>query len=397
MKLLIINSVCGIKSTGRICTEIANEIIKNGHEVLILYGREKHYDNDINISKRINTEFDVLINCVKHRLFATEGFNAALNTKRLVKEIERFSPDIIHLHNLHGYYLNVEILFNFLKTYNKKVVWTLHDCWSFTGNCSHYSFIGCNKWQNMCHNCPQLKEYPKTFIDKTRKNYIRKKEAFLGVKDLTIITPSEWLKKEVEKSFLSVYPIKVVNNGIDLNKFFPRKSKFKEKHKIEDKKIILGVASSWTARKGLYQFAELSKIISSEYLIVLVGVSESIAKKLPDNILCLGKTNSTDELAEIYSASFVFANLSFEETMGLTSIEALACGTPVVTYNATALPEFMNEDCGVVLTQNKPHMVYEAIQKLSVLPENCILNAQKYSKESMYRKYLIEYGVIDSE
>lgn len=332
MKVLMINSVCGIGSTGRICTDIADALIADGHECKIAYGRSPVPEKYKDISYRIGSEFAVRLNGVKARLFDNEGFNAKRATKKLVKWIKTYNPDVIHLHNLHGYYLNVKILFDYLKTCGKKIVWTLHDCWSFTGHCSYFTLVKCEQWQFHCSYCPQKNSYPKAFRSKAKKNFDKKRNAFTGVPDLTIVTPSKWLADLVEKSFLKEYPIEVINNGIDLNVFKPTESDFREKYGLQDKKIILGVASVWDKRKGLDDFFELAKIISEDYRIVLVGLNDKQLKRLPKNVIGVKRTNSVAELAGLYSTADVLFNPTYEDNYPTVNLEAQACGTPVVTY-----------------------------------------------------------------
>lgn len=395
MKILMINSVCGIKSTGRICTDIADELMKVGHTVRIAYGRdtipEKYKDIAYKISSNKNIKFNVLM----HRIFGNEGFRAISDTKKFIKWIKTYDPDVIHIHNLHGYYINIKYLFDYIKSAKKKVIWTLHDCWAYTGNCSHYTANKCYKWMHECKKCKYTNVYPKSYFDYTKRNFLLKKEIFNGVEDMVIVTPSIWLKKEVEKSFLNRYEIKVINNGIELDNFKPYPSDFKIKMNLENKKILLGVASVWNSNKGLLDFQKLSYLINDDYIIVLVGISKKQKKLFIDNknVICIDRTNSVVELAKIYSASEIFINPSIEETMGLTSIEAMACGVPVIVYNKTALPEFISKNCGIVLSKNDSESIWEAIQSLHFSSEECIANAQKYSKKEMFKKYLILYGV----
>ena len=330
----MINSVCGVGSTGRICTDLCDTLEKNGHEVKIAYGRGEAPLNYKENSYKIGSDFLVKLNGIKARLFDNEGFNAKSATKKFLKWVESYNPDVLHLHNLHGYYLNVELLFKWIKSKpNLRVLWTLHDCWAFTGHCSHFESVNCEKWKNSCLNCSQKCEYPKSlFNDNSKNNYIRKKKAFTGVKNLEIITPSNWLKEKVEQSFLKEYKVTAINNGIDLEIFKPTDSNFKEKYNLQGKKIILGVASVWTKRKGFYDFIELSKILPEEYQIVLVSVSKKQKNILPKNILGIERTSGIKELVEIYSSAYVLFNPTYEDTYPTVNLEAQACGIPVITY-----------------------------------------------------------------
>lgn len=333
MKVLMINSVCGIGSTGRICTDIADELTENGHECKIAFGRKSAPERYQKYAYRITSDGGVKINALKARLFDNEGFNAAGATKKLISFIEEYNPDVIHLHNLHGYYLNVKILFDYLKKTDKKVVWTLHDCWAFTGHCANFQYPVCDKWKTGCFDCERKIKYPKSFVDNSQKNYLEKERVFCGVKNLTVVTPSEWLARLVKESFLGRYPTKVINNGIDTSVFRPTESDFKERNGLKDKKMILGVANVWDEFKGINDFIGLSKKISDDYRIVLVGLDEKQLGMLPENILGITRTNNTKELAEIYTAADVLFNPTYEDNYPTVNLEAQACGTPVVTYD----------------------------------------------------------------
>ncbi len=365
MRVLIINTVCGIRSTGRICTELADEYIANGHEVRIAYGREDVPDKYKSISIRIGNKLDIYINAFKSRLFDNEGFNSKRSTLRFLKWADNYNPDILWLHNLHGYYINIELLFNWIKTRpSMQVKWTLHDCWAFTGHCAHFSYVKCYKWETECNNCLQKKQYPVSlYKDNSKKNYLRKRTAFNGVKNMMIITPSNWLYNLVKRSFLNKYPIEAIHNTIDDTMFKPTKGVFREKNNLLNKKIVLGVASAWSERKGLNDFICLADLLDSSYQIVLVGLTHDQIKKIPKKIMCITRTNSVRELAEIYTTADVFVNPSREETFGLTTIEALACGTPVIVYKDTACEEVALTYGGLIVEQS-PYAIKESLTQL---------------------------------
>lgn len=346
MKVLIINSVCGIRSTGRICTDIADNYISNGHQCRIAYGREVASEKYQDISYRIGSDYDVNINGIKARFFDNEGFNAKKSTKKFIEWANNYNPDVLWLHNLHGYYINIELLFKWIKSRPQmEVKWTLHDCWAFTGHCSHFTFVKCNQWKEQCQKCMQSKEYPSSlFIDRCKVNFEKKKRLFCGVKNLTIITPSYWLKSLVEQSFLKEYRVEVVHNSIDKTVFKPTQGDFRKKFNLYDKKIVLGVASAWSQRKGLYDFYKLSQLLDDSYKIVLVGLTEPEINKAPKNILCISRTNSKEELAEIYTSADVFLNLTYEDTYPTVNLEAQACGTPCITYRTGGSVESVSSE-----------------------------------------------------
>ena len=337
MKVFQINSVCGTGSTGRIALDLKHFLEQNGVACKVAYGRG--FCEEENCVK-ISTQYAFLAHTALSRLTDRQGFYSKKATKRLIQEIEQFSPDIIHLHNIHGYYLNIQQLFEFLKHYGRPVVWTLHDCWAFTGHCAYYSYAACEKWKTGCKGCPQKKEYPASLLlDRSAKNYRQKKELFTAVPNLHLITPSEWLAGEVQNSFLGKCDIQVIPNGIDLNVFRPTEGNFKEKYGLTDKKIVLGVANIWERRKGLDDFIALSPLLPPDYKIVLVGLSEKQLSTLPQNIIGITRTDNVKQLAEIYTAAEVYVNPTYEDNYPTTNLEAIACGTPVITYQTGGSPE----------------------------------------------------------
>lgn len=400
MKVLQINSVCGIGSTGRIATDIHKILIEQGHESYIAYGRDlpKNCDNAI----KIGTKLDNYTHVAKTRIFDKHGFGSKKATIEFIEKVKELNPDIIHLHNIHGYYINVEVLFNYLKETDKPIIWTLHDCWSFTGHCSHFDYIGCEKWKTSCNSCPQKLEYPKSILlDNSRSNYLKKKDLFTGVKNLTIITPSKWLAGRVKDSYLNKYSVQVINNGIDLDIFKPTESNIRQKYKINDKFVILGVSSIWNKKKGLHHFVELSKIISPNEVIVLVGLDRNQVNNLPDNIITITKTNDTRELAEIYSASDVFVNLTLEDTFPTVNLESRACGLPVITYNTGGSSESISTAYGMVIKQNMIDTVLHAINDIKTqrLKNHSKIIASEcnylFDKNKQFLKYINLYKEIN--
>ena len=339
MKVLMINVVCGIRSTGRICTDIAEQLAKQGHDVKIAYGRENVPDQYKKYAVRIGSDKDIAVNVVKSRLYDAEGFGAKRSTKSFIKWVRIYNPDVIHLHNLHGYYINIEILFDYLKSCGKRIVWTLHDCWPFTGHSAFCDAIDCRKWVNGCSGCPQTMEYPKSYVDRSARNWINKKKTFIGVENLQIVTPSKWLAGLVQDSYLKEYPVTVINNGIDTSKFYPLRNDFKEFYHLEGKFIVLAVASSWSRMKGMDDYVVLSRLLDESFQIVMVGLGEKQMKELPPKILGIKKTASTKELAMMYSCADVFLNLTYVDTYPTVNIEAEACGARVVTYDTGGSPE----------------------------------------------------------
>lgn len=405
MKVLQINSVCGVGSTGRIATDIHDALTKNGHESYIAFGRKKAHNIERKYTIKIGGYLNVLWHVFMTRVFDNHGFSSKRATKYLIKQIEKLNPDIIHLHNLHGYYLNVEILFKYLQQKKVKVVWTLHDCWSITGHSAHFSHPKNDDWFEGIHCCNGKRNYPQSYIiDNRRKNGLRKKSIFTALDNMRIITPSEWLENLVNQSFLSKYDIKTINNGIDLISFKNGRNHFRKTHDLENKTILLGVASPFTEKKGLSKFIELSQKLPSEYVIVLVGLKNNQIKKLPKNIIGYSKTDSLKKLVNIYNGSDIFLNLTLEDTFPTTNIEALACGLPIITFDTGGSPEMIDSKTGIVIKNNDVDSIVEILEKIksgiiAFNKEDSILRAHKlYNKNDRLADYLSIYqGIYDEK
>lgn len=397
MKVLQINSVCGRGSTGRIVLDIHNALSTNGYKSYVAYGREKtkNCSNAIRIGRKI----DIYTHVLKTRFFDKHGFGSKQATKDFIKKVKELDPDIIHLHNIHGYYINIKILFDYLKQINKQVIWTLHDCWPFTGHCAYFDFVGCNKWEKGCFKCPQKSKYPKSWLfDNSSNNWKIKKELFTGIKSLTLVSPSQWLADLVKKSFLKEYPVVVIPNGIDISVFKPTPSDFRKKYRIEDKFVILGVANVWEERKGLKYFFELSKLLNEDEVIVLVGLSRKQKKNLPKNIIGLSKTHSVKELVEIYTAADVFVNPTLEDNFPTVNLEAQACGTFVITFDSGGAKETLSSvNNGVVVFEKSVKAIRKAIDNFKKRKTNLelpMVYLSKFSKTSFSNKYILLYEKV---
>lgn len=374
MKLVQINTVCN-GSTGKIMGDIQRTANKCEFETISFYGRRKGY-KDLKCEK-IGGFFSFWYHVFLTTVFDMQGHGSYFKTKKLVKRIKEENPDIIHLHNIHGYYINYKVLFKYLKNeYKGKLFWTFHDCIPFTGHCSYFVLANCNKWKKQCYKCPNKKKYPTSlFFDRSYKNYLEKQKLFTNLNNLTIITPSDWLNKLVRKSFLKEYKVITVNNGIDLNLFkSTNDNTIKDKYKIpENKKILLGVASVWEERKGLKDFLKLSNIIDNKFIIVLVGLNKKQINKLKkyENIIGIERTENQLELVKLYSVATCFLNLTYEDNYPTVNLEAIACGTPVITYNTGGCPEQISKDTGYVVDIGNIEKVNELINK------NIIIKSKK--------------------
>lgn len=400
MKVIYINT-CSYGSTGNFITQLC-KYVENANETAYLCvpnGRHNRYNkysgNHIWIGGRLAEDTHLILS----RITGCNGCFSLCATYRFLKKVKQVNPDIIHINNLHNSYINLPLLFGFLKRKKIPVIWTLHDCWSFTGQCPHFTIAKCEKWREGCFSCQQYKQYPKSYIDMTRVMYKKKKTWFIGVEKLRIVTPSKWLADLVGQSFLKEYPIKIINNGIDFSNFKPTASVFREKHGIGEKRIALGVAFGWGFAKGLDVFIELSKRLdNSKYQIVLVGTNAEIDKELPDNIISIHRTSNQQELAEIYSAADVFVNPTREENFPTVNIEALACGTPIITFRTGGSPEILDETCGsVVECDDIDAMEREIIRICEEVPffsDACITRAARFNKDKMLEEYFNLYKEV---
>lgn len=392
-KLLIVNSVANTTSTGRIAEQIGQTASSRGYECFFAYGRYAN-KSSCNLIK-IGNSFDVYSHAIQSHVLDNHGFGSQRATRIFIKEVERIQPDIVNLHNLHGYYINVKQLFDYLSSTEIPVVWTFHDCWAFTGHCTHFVRFNCEKWKTGCFNCPNYKGYPSSIIfDCSKRNYQKKKESFCSLKNLTIVTPSNWLKALAEESFLNKYPVKMIHNGIDLETFKPVENpeQIRAKYGLQDSKIIIDVASAWAKGKGMADFIELRKQLGPDYKIVLVGLNDKMISGLPDGIVGIKRTEDVSELASLYSMADVFVNPTYVDNFPTTNIEALACGTPVVTYKTGGSPEAIDDKTGVVVEKGDVSGIKQAIDLImnsgfdykSLCRERAVLNFRNTDRFSDY-------------
>lgn len=372
---------------GRLSRDISDILIKQGDESLITYGRGAVLDPERDFM--FGCKWEVYIHALWARLDDAVGLHSNRGTKELLAFIADFQPDLVQLHNLHGYYINYELLFRYLHENNIPVVWTLHDCWSFTGHCSYFDFLGCRKWEKHCQKCELMNSYPKAYVDRSFRNFCRKKRAFTTIDKMVLVTPSEWLAGLVEKSFLRQYPIKIINNGIDLQIF-----RVKGDSALADKKIVLGLASTWNERKGFNDFIRLSELLPDSYQIVMVGVSRQLAKRLPSSITPIEHTETVEELVDWYNKAFVFVNPTYEDNFPTTNLEAMACGTSVITYRTGGSPESLTQETGYVLAKGDVEGIAAVILNHVKTPQtikSCRKCAMQYDKHVAFAKYVELY------
>ena len=395
MKIAFIN-ICDYGSTGKIMLQLAKEAAAEGNETVCF--TRNWWDNrgsEGNVYFGYRTEH--ALHHVLGYVTGSEGSFSVLSTMELIRKLDEFGPDVIHLHNLHGWFICLPILFDYIKKKDIRVIWTFHDCWPFTGHCPYFDFSGCSRWTEGCGNCPVYKEYPESLFDNSAKMYRRKKSWFSGVRDMTIVCPSEWLAGLVRMSFLAEYDVKVIHNGIDTAVFRRTESDFRERYGIrDDDKILLGVASVWEPRKGLDVFPELDRRLGSGYRTVLVGIDSAQKADIPGNIICIDRTSNQKELAEIYSAADVFVNPTREDNYPTVNLEAISCGTPVVTFRTGGSPESVGEGCGIVVPKDDTDAVVEAVRTVcrdaSDHSSELASMAESFDSMIMTGEYLKLYG-----
>lgn len=388
MRVLQITAFSGWGCTGRIAVGIHNALIGSGHESVIAWGRTNTAPRDIKTIK-IGNKLDQQVHGLYTRLTDKCGFGSKYVTKEFLKAVDEYKPDLIQLHIMHGYYINLEILFNYIKSHNIPVVWTFHDCWAFTGHCPYFTLIGCEKWISGCHDCPQKRHHPASWgKDNSQWNWGKKKELYGSYPLMTVVTPSNWLASLVKRSFFYKVNVEVINNGVDLTLFKPTFSNYFDEYKKQNKIIVLGVSSTWVESKGLNDFLLIANLLGEKYQVVLVGLSEHQIKHLPINILGISRTDSIDELSKIYTAASVFVNPTYEDNYPTTNLESLACGTPVITYNTGGSSEPVTESgFGKVVEQgNVKKMVDAIIEQCKDLPEKKKL--YNCDASNNYRKYV---------
>lgn len=399
MKIVEINTVNGTGSTGKIAVSLYKLAQNNGHDPYIAYGRGNSPSN-VN-GYKIGTFLDFGTHVLSNFFLGNSGFASQTATKHFLDWLDTIQPDILHLHNLHGFYLNVNLLFEYIKCHNIPVIWTLHDCWSFTGQCAFFDYANCSKWKSACHNCPIYRtDYPYSlFKDNSRQNYKLKKNVFTNVPNLTIVTPSHWLANLVKQSFLQNYETHVIHNGIDLNLFHPTAT---HNPLCNTKKFLLGVANIWDRRKGLDYFLQLADLLDDSFHIVLIGVNKKqqqmLSKKNSDKITSITRTNNQQELVQWYSNAYAFVNPTLEDNFPTTNLEALACGTPVITFNTGGSPESISEKSGIIVEKGNVKKLKEAILSLECKTEitssSCREQAMNFNKDIKFTKYLQLYQKI---
>lgn len=390
LKLLQINITSNWGSTGKIAEQIGLCAMAHGWESYVAYGRYSNPSKSKTI--KVGSKVDTYLHYAEQRLFDNEGLCSRGATKRLIEQIKEISPDIIQLHNIHDHYLNYQLLFEYLNQTDIKVVWTFHDCWAFTGHCFHFVTKNCDRWKTGCHDCPLRNSYPKTVFDNSRKNWNLKRSLFAGNKNLTIAACSQWMADFVKDSFLKERPIQVMHNGVDLRTFKPQERTNSSSFNI------LAVSSVWHKDKGLFDIYKLREMLPTQYQITMVGLSAEQVKQLPDGIVGIERTQNVQELVKLYSDADVLINPTYADTFPTINLEALACGTPVITYRTGGSPEAVDELTGAVVEQGNVQALcdkiieFQAANFKQLHSADCRNRAERhFDKDKCFEKYIELY------
>lgn len=398
MKILQINQTHKLGSTGKIMADINDVIQKNGHESYMLCAYSLEQRENLYVMDKGRFPLSSKRNILRMRLTGINGYMKKHATQKAMEWVDTIKPDVIHLHNIHGDWIHLETLFAYIKEHEIPVVWTLHDCWAFTGRCSHFELFGCEKWKTGCYGCKNKKVYPISYaFDFSRHMWKDKKDWFTGVDNMRIVTPSKWLKQYVDMSFLGKNPVTVIPNGIDVSYYHPVPTRSKYLSGC-DKKIVLGVASSWSDTKGYSDFLKLDQLLPrDQYQVVMVGLNSRQMKALPKSIIGIMRTQNAEELIELYSNADVFVNLTYQDNYPTTNLEAISCGTPAITYRTGGSPESMISDEYVVETGNVKAVADEIISVVERPIDICKFREHALSyfdKFEIMKKYIQLYESI---
>jgi len=396
MRIFQLNTFCGVKSTGRIALEIARLVEVDGGACKIGYGVPGVPPEAEPYAFRIGTPIERKLHGAMRKLMDAEGYGSYFATRALIRELEGFRPDLIHLHNLHGCYLHLPTLFAYLKSARLPVVWTLHDCWPFTGHCAYFDYCGCDSWKTECKSCPQQRSYPICIgLDGSSRNYRMKKRLFAPLERLTFVAPCEWMKQPLSRSFLQTHPVRVIYNGVNRSDFHPVQSDLRQRYELGNRRVVLAVASEWDERKGLNFLIEAAGRMGEGYRFVVIGLSEAQIRELPKGMIGIAHTESLEELASWYTTADCFANPTMEDNMPMVNLEALACGTPIAVFRTGGCPEALTPECGVVVPKGNVEALCEGIRTLCGekpgRTQACLRRAEAFDAQNTFQAYLSLY------
>ena len=393
MKVLQINAVYGFKSTGVIVKDIGNTLAHNGDVAYFAY---QTTNESVENGYLVGNKPDWKLHAVHSRVFGKQAYASKCATRRLLKWVDEIKPDVVHFHNLHSNYINLNLLCDHLAKKNIPTVITMHDCWYFTGKCSHYAAVKCGKWQEECGSCPLSKtEQPSLFFDSTSKVLKDRTEHLRKLPGLTLVGCSQWIANEAKKSKLGTADICVVYNGVDTEIFKPHESDIRNELGLEGKFVILGMADKWFAPQNREIVEKIIAAQDENSKIVIVGCRKEQMAYFSkfENVVPMGYVSDRHRLADVYASSDVFVNLTRADTLPTVNMESICCGTPVITFDCCGSPELVDEECGFVVREGDYIGLLEAIENIKSKPLcfDLYKQHQKFDKNQCYKKYLDIY------
>ena len=396
MKVVQVNAIFGSKSTGTIVREIQSCCEANGIESYVAYSIADRPDDEVPNGFRIGNRLTAKWSALFSRIIGKQAYANRISTWRFLRWLDKVNPDVVHLHNLHSNYIHLNMLLRYLAKHDIATVVTMHDCWYYTGGCTHYTSVGCYRWREGCGNCPQKKQLPSFFFDRTHDVIKDRKKYLSAIPRLTMVGASEWVANEMRKSLLNDLNITFIHNGFDLVLFRPTSSEKRKELGLERKFVILGPASKWLLPINKPTLDYFVSKIDSDMAILLFGCS-SINSSLPKNVMQIGYTKSPKEMAELYSMADVMVNCSREDTLSSLNLECQACGTPVVTYDATGSKETVDGECGFAVPTGDAEALWEKVQEVRLLGKKSMLElcgkwvSANFEKKTNYEKYIELY------
>lgn len=399
MKVVQINAIYGSKSTGTIMREIQSCCEANGIEGYVAYSIADRPDAEVPRGYRIGNPLTAKWHAFISRVIGKQAYANRISTWRFLRWLDKVNPDIVHLHNLHSNYIQLNMLLHYLAKHDIATVVTMHDCWYFTGGCVHYTSVGCHRWKNGCGRCPMWKQIPSYCFDRTQ-SVLRDRKVYLSaIPRLTMVGASDWIANEMKQSLLKDLNIIFIHNGFDLDVFAPTPSNKRKELGIENKFVILGPASKWLLPINKPTLEHFISWMSDDMVLVLFGCTQ-INVALPSNVVQIGYTKSPKEMAEFYSMADVLVNCSREDTLSSLNLECQACGTPVVTYDATGSKETVNGKCGFAVPTGDAEALWEKVVEVRALGKEALSVqcrqwvSDNFEKRTNYEKYIGLYRQI---
>lgn len=395
MKVLQVNATYGLGSTGTIVRDLKECCEEHGIECYVAYALT---DEKVERGYKIGNWFFNKLHALLSRIAGKQAYFSYIPTLWFIHYIKKLQPDVVHLHNLHSNYINLPIFLKYLAKNNVRTIITLHDCWWYTGGCYYYTAAVCSKWLDKCGKCPKrFFETPAYFIDKSAEILNDKKKYLLAIPRLYFVGVSDWISNEARKSFLASKTIMTIHNGIDLSVFKPTPSDLREKLGLTGKYVILGPASKWLDPINSVALNYFIKVMRDDEVLLLFGTLSSYVNGLSEKVKLYGYTKNRQELAALYSMADIFVNVSREDTLSLINVEAQACGTPIITFDATGPKETVDEENSLSVPVGNYERLYDCVQCIRLragdgTSSNCReFISQKFSKTDKFKEYINLY------